>query len=382
MTSAPVAELSRRLVFNRARGHAEPHTAAIRPSPVKRAALVLWVGILVALLPSSAAYAQAEVRSPWQATASAGSTPRADRDAEATEFRRPDDLVRWITAYRAAPTPERVPDAVQAMSRMGLFRDAETAAFYIGFIAGVLADNQVDAPRLIDAFFPLPPAQQAVVIKAIAYSGLPDWKRLLGRFAEYMPARKTLIAHYLYGPGKTLATVPLDNGNAVVDTLWGFYFATGGYEPVLRIINALAWAAEDDNVQRPVIAHMAKVTLSSNAANDENLLALYQVQLGYVSGPTRKHLREVVDAIERFETHKVRRGAEQAIREIRARGPVKAPSAWAKADQIGQTVLAVGCVVASALGHPEIGVPCVITGAVYSGLSKLADIGWAKPGRP
>ncbi|MGI9393078.1 MAG: hypothetical protein ACR2OY_00390 [Boseongicola sp.] len=292
-------------------------------------------------------------------------------------FDTPAGLVSWITDYRQTPEPTRVPEAVQAMSRLGLFKDSQSAAFYIGFVAGVIGDNQVQAPKIIDDLFPLPPSEQAVVIKAIAYSGLPDWQDLLRQFANHMPARKVLIRKYLFEDGKTLADVPLDNGNAVVDTLWGYYFATGSYDPVLRILEALRWTGEKADIKRQVIGNMAMVTLASNGARDENLLSLYHVQVPYQVASTRKPLQRVVDAIETFETHKIRDEAQTAIQEARRRGPVKKPSNWAIADKIGQTALSVGCVVAGALGHVEIAAPCVITGALYSGVSNLARVGSA-----
>ncbi len=319
-----------------------------------------------ALISASLAAASAQTSAQWGAVAKPATVPSFDT---------PTQLVAWITTYRDAPDVTRVPEAVQAMSRLGLFKDSQSAAFYIGFIAGVIGDNQIVAPQLIDDLFPLPPSEQAVVIKAIAYSGLPDWKMHLENFSGHMPARKVLIRKYLFEGEKTLADVPLDNGNAVIDTLWGYYFATGSYAPVLRIIDALRWVEEKSDVQRAVIANMAKVTLASNGARDENLLALYHVQIPYVRSTGAPHLRAVVSAIETFETHKVREQAQAAIREARARGPVAKLSAWGKANQIGQTVLSVGCVVAGALGHPEIAAPCVITGALYSGIANLAKIG-------
>lgn len=77
--------------------------------------------------------------------------------------------------------------------------------------------------------FPLSPAAQVLVIKAIAYSGLPDWKQRLGRFVERMPARLILIRKFLYGKQPTLAKLPLDKGPEVLDSWWGYYFATGSY---------------------------------------------------------------------------------------------------------------------------------------------------------
>ncbi|MGI9405946.1 MAG: hypothetical protein ACR2O4_06205, partial [Hyphomicrobiaceae bacterium] len=299
----------------------------------------------------------------------------AAQPAEPLSFNAPQGLVDWITAYRHAPEPARVPEAVQAMSRLGLFKDSQSAAFYIGFIAGVIGGNQVHAPQIVDDLFPLPPSEQAVIIKAIAYSGLPGWKELLQRFIGHMPARKVLIRKYLFEDGKTLADVPLDNGNAVVDTLWGYYFATGSYVPVLRIMDALEWTAEKENTKRIVIGNMAMVTLASNGARDENLLSLYHVQIPYRRKAAIEPLRQVVNSIETFETHKIREQAQQAIRDAQSRGPAPKTSKWGTASRIGQTVLSVGCVVAGALGHPEVAAPCIITGALYSGATNLAKIG-------
>lgn len=302
-----------------------------------------------------------------------GSQPAVAQDGK-QQFDSSAALVNWITTYRDAPDPTHVPQAVQSMSRLGLFKDSQSAAFYIGFIAGVISDNQVRAPQIIDDLFPLPPSEQAVVIKAIAYSGLPNWQDLLRDFSGHMPARKVLIRKYLFEDGKTLDTVALDNGNAVVDTLWGFYFATGSYVPVLRILDALRWVDDQTNVQRIVISNMAMVTLASNGARDGNLLKLYHVQLPHVRGAAAPHLKRVVQAIETFETHKIRESAQSAIRIARARGPVKEPSKWATTHKVGQTLLSVGCVVAGALGHVEIAAPCIITGAVYSGVTNLAKL--------
>ena len=52
------------------------------------------------------------------------------------------------------------------------------------------------------------------------------------KFAERMPARKTLIDRFVYGKQPTLRQMALDAGTALLDTLWGVYFATGSPEPV------------------------------------------------------------------------------------------------------------------------------------------------------
>ncbi len=123
----------------------------------------------------------------------------AKRKPKPPPFTRPEIVLQWINDYRLNPTPERLPDAFKAMREQGQFKEVEQAGIYVGFIAGVLGSNRDTAEKLVTAMFPMPPPDQVVVVKAIAYSGLADWKELLGKFVERMPARKVIIERYLYG---------------------------------------------------------------------------------------------------------------------------------------------------------------------------------------
>lgn len=278
----------------------------------------------------------------------------------------------WIGTYRDDPQPGRVPALVKAMAAQGLLQEQDRAGIYIGFVAGVLADNQIDADKLVTAMFPLPPAAQVLVIKAIAYSGLPDWKQRLGRFVERMPARQILIRKFLYGKQPTLVQLPLDKGPEVLDTWWGFYFATGSYEPVLRIMQALEWSQEKDKLERLTVGSMAKWTLASHASNNKHLLDFCRSEVARQPKRTAKVLREVVVAAETFETGKIRKQAVAAINELKTKGPAtrRKWSWWGKA---GQMALSVGCVAAAATGQVYLGLPCIIGGAASSAALKLLD---------
>ena len=291
--------------------------------------------------------------------------------ATAPDLSSPVAILKWIDGYRETRDAETLPDAVHAMADAGLFTGQDKAAFYIGFIAGVLGDNQVTADKLIDKVFPIRPEHQAVIIKAIAFSGLPDWKLRLEKFAERMPARQMLIANYLKGDGKTLMALPLNAEPNVLDTLWGYYFATGYHEPILRVISGLAWSTEDEDVEKLTIGSMAAWTLASNAARNQDLLSLYHIQHPHQPKSVAKPLWEVIEAVEYFDAERVRRQAQKAIEDLK-RKSLAPKSTWEQwRTQAGSTVLALGCVVATATGHPEIGAPCVIAGALYSGATKL-----------
>ena len=280
-------------------------------------------------------------------------------------------LLAWMNAYRLEPAPKRLPDAVKAMQRLGLLKDSDNSGLFVGFMAGVLGDNQLEAPKLAEKMFPMPPEDQGALIRAIAYSGIPDWKVLLASLSERMPARRKLIDTLIFGKSPPLMEAPLDSGPAAIDTLWGTYFATGRFEPVQRIFAALPWAAQKKELNRLTLGHMAKWTLATNASNEKGLLDYYRLAVKHQPKEIAAALKEVIAAAEDFETTRIRKAAVAAIEEFKIKGPQVEKSKWGWAAQAGQTALAVGCVVAGVTGHAELAVPCVVTGALSSVALKL-----------
>ena len=127
--------------------------------------------------------------------------------ASQNEFLSRAAVIEWIDDYRRKPEPSRLPEATRVLSATGALREPETAGFYVGFVAGVLGANSKDAERLIDKMLPLPPSDQWLVVRAIAYSGLPAWKSLLARTASKLPARRGMIDAYLTGALPTLDAI-------------------------------------------------------------------------------------------------------------------------------------------------------------------------------
>lgn len=286
----------------------------------------------------------------------------ATKKKTVNEFTSQEHVLRWINGYRNKPEPQKLPAAVHAMSALGLFRELDTAGIYVGFMAGVLQANPTKAEDLVTKMFPMPPEDQVAIVRAIAYSELPEWKPLMLKFVERMPARRGLIDRFVYGKQPTLKQLALDDGTAPLDTLWGVYFATGSYEPVLRIISILVWSKDKDNVERLTIGNMAKLSLATNASRDKALLDLVKSSMKSETQETRVVLQEVIDAAETFEFGRVRKDAMASIEQLKTKGPQSSRNTmwW---GTVGQTVLAIGCVAASAMGQVQIGIPCVVGGA-------------------
>src|ERR1700727_3384145 len=131
---------------------------------------------------------------------------------------------QWIYNYRAKPDYGHIPAAVRVLFHAQTFKEPENAGIYLGFIAGAIASNPAKAEALVDSFFPVPPEDEWVIVRAIAYSGLPDWRNLLRRVAPKMPGRKVMIDAYLAGTLPTLTAIPLEETKpGMLDKLRGVF---------------------------------------------------------------------------------------------------------------------------------------------------------------
>jgi hypothetical protein len=312
----------------------------------------------------------------------------------------PEAVLRWINAYRSKPDPAGVPAVVKALSRLGAFKDPESSGAYVGFMAGIIAANRDGAEELIAKMFPLPDADQWAVVRAIAYSGHPQWQALLRKFAERMPSRQVMIDKYLTGKLPTLYQVSFDNKTSTWDTLrgyvpftdkpakevalepapelldtyWGVYFANATYRPISRIILMTGWSKDNNSVEKLTLGNMAKYTLASNATRDPALLAMLKSAREHNAKPVVAILDEIIEAAETVETAKLRREALASIEDLRRKGP------GYKRDislmgQVGQGALALGCIAAAYTGQIELGLPCVVAG----GLSSAVMSYWNAP---
>ncbi len=286
----------------------------------------------------------------------------AKSKAKRPPFTKAEQILQWINDYRHNPAPERLPEAFKAMRDLGLLKDVEQAGIYVGFIAGVVGANPEKAEKLISDMFPMPPPDQVVVVKAIAYSGLPEWKELMGKFVERMPARRVVIERYLYGKLQVLRDLPLDNPIAI-DANWGYYFATGSSEPIQRLVRTLAWSKDKNDVEKLTIGSMVKWTLAQNASRDHDLLGYLKTSLPHQPDDVSVPLQDVIESCETFELAHIRKDAMDAIEDLKTKG-TEASRNFSWWGQAGQTVFALGCVAAGAMGQVYAGIPCVVGGAL------------------
>jgi hypothetical protein len=307
---------------------------------------------------------------------------------------------QWIYNYRAKPDYAHIPAAVRVLFHAQTFKEPENAGIYLGFIAGAIASNPAKAETLINSFFPVPAEDEWVIVRAIAFSGIPDWRNLLRKVAPKMPGRQVMIDAYLAGSLPTLTDIPLEEkqpgamdkvkavltknpfakedkklkmsqtfaGNQdLLDTLWGYYFATGSFRPILRIMAMLPWSKSRDTIDKLTVGSMARYTLASYAVRDSVLREYLRSELKVQGDAVKVPLTEVVEAADTVQLGAVRKDALAAVDELKSKGSDSRRNLdfW---GQVGVGAVALGCVSAAALGAVAIGIPCVIGGSAGQGL--------------
>jgi hypothetical protein len=324
--------------------------------------------------------------------APAAATPTSTSDLATT-----DAVLRWINGYRKKPDLAHVPVAVRTLSRLDALRESETAAVYVGFVAGIIGSNPQKADDLVEKMLAIKAEDDWFIVRAVAYSGMPNWRDLLSRFADRMPTRRLMIEKYASGKlptldaiafeasptamdrvkgftasvgnfvtgHKTPESVRLEASPEVLDTLWGYYFATASYGPVQRILRMLPWSKDRQDSDKLTVGSMAKFTLASNAAHDAQLLAMLRREVHYQPEDVQPIVNEIIEAVDTMEIAHLRKVALAAIEDLKRKGPgyKRDLSTW---GQVGQGAMALGCVAAAATGQVEFGLPCVVGGALGS----------------
>src|SRR5690349_19540530 len=236
---------------------------------------------------------------------------------------------QWIYNYRTKPDYAHIPAAVRVLFHSQTFKEPENAGIYLGFIAGSIGSNPAKADKLIASFFPVAPEDEWVIVRAIAYSGHPDWRNMLRRVAPRMPARRAMIDAYLSGKLPILSDIPLEEtrpgvmdklkttftknpfdkeekkvnttlsfagSQDLLDTLWGYYFATGSHMPIKRIEEMLPWSKSRDTVDKLTVGSMARYTLASYAIRDAGLREYLRSELPGQPEAIKVPLTEVIQA--------------------------------------------------------------------------------------
>ncbi len=322
----------------------------------------------------------------WSGTGAAG--------AAGGEFYSSAEVLKWMNSYRSKPDPMRAASAIHQLSGFGELRNQESAGVYVGFAAGVLAANPAKARALVNKMLPMPDEDQWLVVRAIAYSGVPTWRMLLTDIAPRVPARGPMLQKYVAGTLPTLRQYKIENTSPswsykfaeympfhekpkttpvvlkpspeLLDTFWGYYYATGDTKALQNIISLLPWSTDHDDVQRLTLGGMAKYTLAENSSRDSVLLATIKAVRGSEPKDVQPVLDQVIEAADNVDVSHVRSEMLASLDELKRKGSATKRNVtfW---GQVGEGAIAAGCIGLAVASVGAAGIPCVVGGAASAG---------------
>jgi hypothetical protein len=331
-------------------------------------------------------FAAAVLVATWSGTGAAG--------AAGGEFYGSAEVLKWMNSYRSRPDPMRAATAIHQLSGFGELRSQESAGVYVGFAAGVLAANPAKARALVNKMLPMPAEDQWLVVRAIAYSGVPTWRMLLTDIAPRVPARGPMLQKYVAGALPTLRQYKVETASSswtdrfaeyvpfhdkpkvppvvlkpspeLLDTFWGFYYATGDTTALQNIVSLLPWSTDRDDVQRLTLGGMAKYTLAENASRDTVLLATIKAIRGSEPKEVQPVLDQVIEAADNVDVSHVRSEMLASLDELKRKGSATKRNVtfW---GQVGQGAVAAGCIGLAVASVGAAGIPCVVGGAASAG---------------
>lgn len=197
----------------------------------------------------------------------------------AETFQTPSDVKRWLKHYYLKPDPERIPELVGYLSSSGMLDQKNAISPIFGFLSGVFHDNPTRVPGWVQTLDAIRERHLGVVVFGLWYSGLPDAKQQVeGIFSRHARLQKE-FAFLRDNEPHQLAEIPLEQGQWILDALWGNFMATGSPEPVRRVISTLAWLDDKQDRKRYMVASSAKFSLATNLIQHRRVRQICKAEL-------------------------------------------------------------------------------------------------------
>lgn len=184
------------------------------------------------------------------------------------------DLSQWMTYYYLSPQPALVPKAIFFIERQGLLDCQNAKASFVAFFSQIFAQNPTKLPAWIEELKALKQPHKNLVWSALWMANTAEAKgQMIIVAKQLMPNDQASIVKY------THKAVPIEtmeiSSPAILDMLWGHFFATGDERYVKRIMTVLQRSAPTEhNGESAIISGVAQWSLTCNARQHKRVLQI------------------------------------------------------------------------------------------------------------
>jgi hypothetical protein len=182
-------------------------------------------------------------------------------------FRTPVDLDNFVYKYYLEPRPERIPDAMVALTSSGVLRIPEAVGVISGFFTEVFLTNP---------------------------TRLPGWQSVIGEQPGF--ARSVLDSALSWSKAGGVLQLP-GRPRQIGEFYWGAFFASGNPVYVKKLVELAAFAAEQNDLALWTIGSQAKFSLARNSRQHAVLHSILEAE----KRSADRHTQDLIDEMLRVD---------------------------------------------------------------------------------
>jgi hypothetical protein len=198
------------------------------------------------------------------------------------------ELNDFMIYYYLHPSPEKIPQAVQAMHKMGYLRKESAGAPIAAFLSLIFRSTSVAMEKTLVDFSSYSPVEQQVLLRALWLADTAQSKTALQKFELGNDNAESVKS-----VPPRIEQLPVESPD-VLDMLWGAFMATGDEKYVIQVISVLPYSTIKGNIPRLLVGGSAKWSLTSNAIQHKRVLDICESQLEKQPKETKEILAEVI----------------------------------------------------------------------------------------
>ncbi|MCL5035575.1 MAG: hypothetical protein M1269_00520 [Chloroflexi bacterium] len=212
-------------------------------------------------------------------TAPAGNPPadQIKNEDQDNYFQSVQQFQDWAEFFYLHPDPDHLVDAIKFIFRLRLHEAEDFGPTVSGLIAGIFHRYPERLEGWGEPLKCLTPDEKIFICFSLWLAGSPECSGGLKMLTDTLPDspdKADLIAR-METPAPPVTELPFVDVT-VIDTLWGWFYATGDTGCIIRILSALD---PDNDIQDDAI----RMSLISNVADHDLVLKTLEDQLPYCS---------------------------------------------------------------------------------------------------
>ncbi len=208
-------------------------------------------------------------------------------------------LNEWMSHYYLHRDTASVVPAIRQMFKQGWFARDTAVAPLAAFLASVFYQNHKKIEPWLHELNDLTLEQKKYLWMAVHLSGVPESQELLQKIGMENGAEAGKYVNQLLAEKRqNVVDMPV-TGPAVLDMFWGQFVASGDERCVRRVIGALYYLQETEDLAKILIGGAARWSLESNAAQHPRVLEICKQSRTAAREDVKKVLDEIIEKAEK-----------------------------------------------------------------------------------